>query len=298
MASRHFIWFMALGLFWGVSPSVYKHLANIGMPVSHTVGLSGFGVGVIMWLLAAFKGHGRIPFHIHRYGAICAFLLNVPFAINLYLAALVPPTELSIIITTSPFFNYLLALATGWEQASPRRLLAIAAGFASTLVLILSRDGMLQGAPSVWLLAALCIPILYCVYNTYAARAYPQGADTLQLGAVESIWSGLWVLPVMLWAAPFGAAGQPALSGYLVLGAVVLMWVVERMAYFVLIRDKGAVYTVQATYVSTPAAVIISGAFFGGTQDPWLWLSLALLMVALYLNNTSGVRPVATQPSA
>ena len=40
------------------------------------------------------------------------------------------------------------------------------------------------------------------------------------------------------------------------------MWVVERMAYFTLIRDKGAVYTVQATYVATPAAVVIAAAYF------------------------------------
>jgi drug/metabolite transporter (DMT)-like permease len=209
----------------------------------------------------------------------------------------VPPTELAIIITTSPFFSYLLALATGWEQARPRRLVAIAAGFLSTLVLVMSREGMLAGHFSLWLVAALGVPMLYCLYNAFAARAYPAGADTLQLGAAESIWSGLWVMPVALWFAPFGAAGQPTLWQYWVLAAVVLMWVVERMAYFILIRDKGAVYTVQATYVSTPAAVIISGVIFGGTQDPWLWASLGLLMVALYLNNSGGVRPVSTQPS-
>ena len=87
------------------------------------------------------------------------------------------------------------------------------------------------------------------------------------------------------------------LAQYWVLGAVVLMWVVERMAYFILIRDKGAVYTVQATYVATPAAVVIAGVFFGGTQDVWLWVSLAILMMALYLNNSGHVRPVSTPQS-
>jgi hypothetical protein len=77
------------------------------------------------------------------------------------------------------------------------------------------------------------------------------------------------------------------------------MWVVERIAYFTLIRDKGAVYTVQATYVATPAAVVIAAVIFGGTQDIWLWVSLALLMVALYLNNTGrGLTQSSTQPSS
>jgi hypothetical protein len=76
------------------------------------------------------------------------------------------------------------------------------------------------------------------------------------------------------------------------------MWVVERVAYFTLINEKGAVYTVQATYVSTPAAVLLAAIFFGGGADKWLWVSLAILMVALYLNNTGSIKPTSTPQSA
>jgi drug/metabolite transporter (DMT)-like permease len=284
---RHFTYFMLLGLFWGVSPSFYKLLANINMHWSHTIFVTGIGVGVVMWLISAWRsGTFLLDASILRYGAGCAFLMNVPFAINLFLARYVPPTELSIVITTSPFFSYLLALATGWESATRRRLLAIAAGFASTLILILSREGMLQGHVSWWLVLSLLVPMLYTLYNAFAGRAWPEKADTLKAGATESLFSGLFALPLVLLLAPFGGEGSPALSGYWIMLPLVAMWVVERIAYFTLIRDKGAVYTVQATYVSTPAAVIIAAVFFGGVQDKWLWVSLALLMVALYLNNT------------
>ena len=37
-----------LGLFWGVSPSAYKHLGDIHMPPTHTVFYTGIGVGIIM----------------------------------------------------------------------------------------------------------------------------------------------------------------------------------------------------------------------------------------------------------
>ena len=50
---RHFSYFMLLGLFWGISPSVYKHLANINMPVSHTIFVTGIGVGALMWGISA-----------------------------------------------------------------------------------------------------------------------------------------------------------------------------------------------------------------------------------------------------
>jgi drug/metabolite transporter (DMT)-like permease len=295
---RQFAWFISLGLFWGVSPSVYKHLAIIGMPETHTIVLTGLGVGLIMlaaslWR-AGFSGFDR---RLIRYGAICAFLMNLPFAYNLWLAARVPPTELAIIITLSPLFNYVLAWLMGAEDTSPRRLVAIGFGFLSTLVLIVTRSENGFGEASLWLMAAMGVPLLYTFYNSYAARNWPEGADVIQAGAAESLWSGIWMLLPLLLLNPPGAAANPALWHYWIMAALTAMWVVERVAYFTLINEKGAVYTVQATYVSTPAAVMIAALFFGGVADHWLWVSLALLMVALYLNNTGRVSRTSTQPS-
>ena len=257
------------------------------MPVVHTIFYTGLGVGLIMLGMAAYRtGVRNFDRRLVYYGLGCAILMNIPFGLNLYLAGFVPPTELAIIITMSPFFNYLIALFIGTENSSPRKLLAIVFGFISTLILILSREGTLTGHVSWPLLASLSIPLLYCAYNTFAAHAWPKGADTIQAGAFESLWSGLTVLPIILIYQPIGAAGNPDLVNHWTLVAVTLMWVVERVVYFTLITQKGAVYTVQATYVSTPAAVLIGALFFGGGTDIWLWLSLAVLMIALYFNNT------------
>ena len=283
---NHFLYFMLLGLFWGISPSLYKHLSGINMPVTHTIFYTGIGVGLIMFGMAFYRnGFRKLDPRLMRYGLGCAILLNIPFGLNLYLAGFVPPTELAIIITMSPFFNYLIASIIGTENSSPRKLLAIIFGFISTLILILSREGTLSGSISWPLIASLAIPILYCAYNTFAAQAWPKGADTIQAGAFESIWSGLTVLPLIYFIEPIGTT-SPSLINHWILVAVTLMWVVERIVYFTLITQKGAVYTVQATYVSTPAAVIIGVMFFGGGTDVWLWFSLAVLMVALYFNNT------------
>jgi drug/metabolite transporter (DMT)-like permease len=286
-STNHFLHFMLLGLFWGISPSLYKHLSGINMPVTHTIFYTGIGVGLIMLALAFYRnGLRSIDPRLVKYGLGCAVLMNIPFGINLYLAGFVPPTELAIIITMSPFFNYLIALVTGQENSSPRKLLAIIFGFISTLILILSREGTLTGSISWPLIYSVSIPLLYCAYNTFAAQAWPKGADTIQAGAFESLWSGLTVLPFIFLFQPIGAVNGPSLFNHWTLVAVTLMWVVERIVYFTLITQKGAVYTVQATYVSTPAAVIIGVLFFGGATDYWLWVSLAVLMVALYFNNT------------
>ncbi len=294
---RHLTWFLALGLFWGVSPSLYRYLADIRMPETHTIVLTGFGVGVIMIAVALIRDGWRgLDPRIPAYGTMCAFLMNIPFGINLFLAAHVPPTELSIIITMSPFFNYLLALVTQTENASWRRLVAIAFGFASTIVLIATRPQAASGGFSWWLVIAISVPLMYTAYNFYAANHWPRGASVMQAGAAESLASGLLMLPLLLWLSPPGAATNPSINLYVVLAAVTLMWVVERIAYFTLVNEKGAVYTVQATYISTPAAVAIGAFFFGGGTDKWLWVSLSLLMIALWLNNT-GRKDVAIAPA-
>jgi hypothetical protein len=80
---------------------------------------------------------------------------------------------------------------------------------------------------------------------------------------------------VILWVALFGASGgTPALG---LLDSDCRHHHVDRRTHrlFTLIRDKGAVYTVQATYVATPAAVAIAALFFGGASDLWLGHRLA-----------------------
>jgi drug/metabolite transporter (DMT)-like permease len=220
--------------------------------------------------------------------------MNIPFGAGLVFARHVPTTELALIMSTAPFFNYAVALVTGRENAAPRRLLAVATGFLSSALLIVTREGALSGQISWWMLAAFTSPIMYTAYNWFASRNWPKGADTMSVGASESMWSAVVALPFLVLFAPPWATGVPTLFDYWSVLAATLMWIIERIAFFTLIRDKGAVYTIQAVYVATPAAVAFAALFFGGGNDPWLWASLAVLMVALWLNNSgSSIRQTA-----
>ena len=298
--SRHFLYFIFLGLFWGLSQSLYKAMAILTVPPSHVIAYTGFGVGfglmVAAWIS---KTRMQVNREIVWFGLGCALLMNVPFTTGLYLIRHLPATEMAIIVSTAPFFNYALALLTSRENAEPRRLLAVAAGFVSSAVLILSRDGMLSGHVSWWTIFAFSTPILYTAYNWFAAHYWPKNADVFSIGASESFWSGLVAVPFMLYFEAPWAPETPALFAYWTVLAAGIMWIIERIAFFTLIRDKGAVYTIQAVYISTPAAVIFGTIFYGGGADVWLWVSLAILMVALWLNNSgSSIKPViATQPS-
>jgi drug/metabolite transporter (DMT)-like permease len=295
---RHLGFFLALGMFWGISPSLYGHWGDIGMPVSHVLMMTGFGVGLMLVLLARFQGidwwGGR---RLQLFGAGCAGLLAVSFGMGLVFARHVPPTELAIMISTSPIVNYLVALLTRRENAAPRRLMAILLGFTSTAILVLTREGMLQGSVSWWLVASFSLPFLYAAYNLFAADYWPEGVHPTAAGAAESIWLGLIALPFFVLLAPPGATGQPPVWAYWTILFACGMWTIERIAFFTLIREKGAVYTVQAIYLSSPAAVLIATALHGGA-DLWLFAALAILMAALYFNNTGAAAAPQARDSA
>jgi hypothetical protein len=215
------------------------------------------------------------------YGLICAALMNLPFGLGLLFARHVPPTELAIIMSLAPFCNYLVALLTGRDNPVPRKLLAIAVGFASSAILILSREGTMSGRLSWWMIASFSGPIMYTAYNWYAAANWPKDAGTISVGAVESVASGLIVLPLLLAVAPPWAADIPAMLAYWSVLAATVMWIAERIAFFTLIRDKGAVYTIQAIYLATPAAVIFA-AIFRRCLRCLAVATLSILMVALW----------------
>ncbi len=294
--TRHFFYFIALGLFWGLSPTLYRAMGEAAVPVTHIIVYSGVGVGLALALMARITA-GRLDCSrpVLLYGLGCAVLMNLPFGASLYIARHVPTVELALIMSTAPFFNYAAALLTGRETADPRRLVAVGVGFLSSAILILSRDGVLSGEISWWTIAAFSGPIGYMAYNWFAARNWPKDADTMSVGAAESIWSAITVVPLMLIVAPPWATGLPSAVAYWSVLVATLLWIVERIAFFTLIRDKGALYTIQAVYVATPAAVIFAMVFFGGGSDVWLWVSLAILMLALWLNNsaTAAKRPIA-----
>lgn len=292
---RHLSLFLTLGLFWGISPSLYRHWGVLGMPVSHIIFLTGIGVAAALAAICqlrgiAWLGGKRLQF----FGLGCATLMNVPFALGLFFARHVPPTELALIISTAPIVNYLVALATRRENAAPRRLMAILLGFISTAILVITRQGMLSGEVSWWLIAAFSMPVLYSAYNFFAAAWWPHGAHPMAAGVAESTWSGLLAVPFLLLFAPPWSPDVPAPGAYWTVLLACGMWTLERIAFFTLIQEKGAVFTVQAVYLSTPAAVVIALAFYGGA-DIWLFVSLAVLMGALYLNNTGSA---ARQTSA
>jgi drug/metabolite transporter (DMT)-like permease len=291
-------YFVLLGAFWGLSPSIYKVLGPAGMPVTHIIVLSGIGVGVGLAICGRIlAGHNAIGTRLIAYGLGCGALLNIPFSLQIVFAAHMPAAVLAIVFSTAPFCNYALALVTGRDRLQPHRVLALLAGLASSIVLVVTRDNAGLGTFSYWTLASFSCPVLFAVYNWFTAYRWPPNVNVYQAGMAESFASALVALPFLLVLAPPGSTPPLGWPSYGLVAFLALMWVAERIVYYTLIRDKGPVYTAQGIYVAAPAGVLYGIAFFGEQPDLWLWISLMLILFALWLNNSRPL-PVMTTGAA
>lgn len=289
---RQTLFVLGLGLFWGLSPALNRMLGDYGIPITHILVASGFGVGAGL-LLMQLLGGGRPQINRQTilYGLGCGILLNIPWSFSLTVVRHVPVTLYAVVISTSPFWTYAVAMMIGRDRASAWRLAALIVGFVSSAVLIVSRPEASVGELSFWVLAAFVSPMLFAFYNVFTAVAWPKGMDALTAGIVESFAAGLIGLPFMLWLDPPSAPAGMTPAVWLLI-AVTAMWVLERVCYFNMVQRFGPVTTVQAVYVSTPAGVLFGLLLYKESADAWLWASLGLLMAALWLNN----RAIRTKP--
>jgi drug/metabolite transporter (DMT)-like permease len=188
------------------------------------------------------------------------------------------------IVSTTPFMTYALALFLGREGLKAWRIVALATGFLGALVVILTRHGPAGEAGTGLAVACLVLPLLYAVYNNFAAAWWPRNAGTLTVGIAESWASAAVALPFLLWP---GQLTKPANArfAFSLVAFATLMWVVERVAFFWLIRSVGPVSTMQAVYISTPGAVVIGLVLFAERPSLWLALSVVLVMLALWFDS-------------
>ena len=276
---------LGLGLFWGLSPVMTKALAQIGVSPLQTITYSSFAVGLALFIV--WRAFGPVRLNDGRlwlFGLGCAIMLNIPFGLSLTVVGHVPVSTFSIVTSTTPLFGYLLALMAGLEKPNRLRILAIIAGFLGAALLIIDAEMIDHGITvDPWLAAAFGQPFFYALYHLFAAKFWPLDRETSAVGIAESLAAGLAFLPLLLMNQGSDAA-RLSETGLYLLAAVSILWVVERIAFFNLVRHFGPVSTVQAVNLATVSTVIMGAVIYGEAIDARIVISAALVIVALWLN--------------
>ncbi|MBM3635515.1 MAG: DMT family transporter [Alphaproteobacteria bacterium] len=276
---------LGLGLFWGLSPVMTKALAQVGVTPLQTITYSSLAVGVVLFVIWRAFGPVRLwDTHLWFFGLGCAIMLNLPFGLSLIIVAHVPVSTFSIVTSTTPLFGYLLALMVGMEKPNRMRILAIIAGFLGAAFLIIDAKMIARGIViDPWLAAAFGLPFFYAIYHLFAAKFWPKDRETSAVGIAESLAAGLAFLPLLL-VSQGRESADITTNGLYLLAAVSVLWVIERIAFFNLVRHFGPVSTVQAVNLATVSTVIMGAMIYGEEIDARIIVSAALVIIALWLN--------------
>jgi drug/metabolite transporter (DMT)-like permease len=250
------------------------------------------GVTILLVLTALLRR--RFPkfdrAHLQFY-FVCALLAYVvPFLLELHSAAQLPASVLTLIVSSTPLFTVALAIAFGSDTVSLGRMLGIIFGTLSTALILVPAALGITGIPVFWVLVAFVVPLSYSADNIYVAKAWPQGSDSYQLGCGEALLALSMLAPAYWWQGVGGDLEVPFGPGHIAMIVMVGFALIEIFLYFEILRIAGPIFTSQTNFVTVVSGVFWAMVIFDERPSEWLWLSAALLAVALYFVATGSYR--------
>ncbi|MEO0568914.1 MAG: DMT family transporter [Pseudomonadota bacterium] len=276
---------IALGLCWGLNFSLIKFAALTGLDHTLIAGL------VILGNAAIFTGfsllsNGRIRLHRSTWLFFlgCGFIGYVlPFFLELFSAPRIGASVLSLVVSLAPIMTLVFSAMARMDNITTRKFFGIALGFVSVATLALQDVASLQTVFGAAFLAALIVPFCYAAYHIFIARFWPDGYKAYQVATGESIGAMFMMVPIYIfWHGDWSVPGL-GFSTYWAISALVVLTAIEVWLYFKVMQLGGPVFASQAGYIAVISGVVWGAVLFSEPLSAWLALSMAILIIALFL---------------
>lgn len=280
---------LLVGTLWGVQPALIKILTS-DLPEIATLGLLLAAMAALVGAYLAITGR-----MLHPTRSLIGFLTvagaaeyAVPLLVAFVVAAHIDAGLLTLIMSSTPVFTVALAAATGTDRIGRSSVIACLIGLAAILLLVVPQDALPSRDMVPWCLAALAIPISYSCGSIYVSHAWPKGLDALQVAFGGSLFASLMLSP--FWIGPLldGQMVPRTNTAVLAFAALIAVTIAEMVLYFYLLKNAGAVFTSFSSFVMIASGFIAGAALFGERPSLWVWASVALFSVALFLILRSG----------
>jgi drug/metabolite transporter (DMT)-like permease len=273
---------LAVGALLAVNLALVKAAAISGVSPLGGAVISTLGAGVVILGLATLhRGRppelrGRLGFFVGAGAISYAF----PNALIFLAADRVGSSYAAILYAFVPGLTYLIALVSGIDRWSLRRMAGLMIGLVGAVVVVSARFGLAAPDQAFWLIAALAAPVSVAAGNVARSRYWPPGATAFDVAPGLLISAGL----LLAAALPFGSSAVALAPGGAVIA--VLMLVVASVfysLYFTLQHRAGAVYLSQIGYVAAGVGLLIGVTFYDEPLNDWMLAGLALVVFGVVL---------------
>lgn len=280
-----FAFLTACGIVWGATIPLTKIAVSTG---HHPLGLLTvqLAVGSVLTLALVLYRRSRLILdrrHLIFFAIIGLTGTVLPNSVSYFTAAHLPAGVMALIIAMVPVFAFVIASIFRLEPFQMLRLAGVGLGALAIALLVLPESSLPDPSKAPIVLLALIAPFLYGVEGNYLSVRQPAGtgpfatllgASVIGLLLVAPIaWSNGWMID---FRETFGKAEAALIASS-------IMHVAAYAGYIWLVERAGAVFTAQVAYMVTPAGVLLSVYFLGEELSSYIWASLAVLMVGLFL---------------
>lgn len=258
---------LAGGFLLGISTNLAKYAGEIGLAALAFLFWSITGAAIIL-LFISFLRHELPPINSRSFEYYFVAALVSVAGSNLIFFSAIPHVGagfVALIIALPPLLTYLGALALGMERFSGLRAFGVTAALAGAGVLA-ARKFSAPDASVLWILIALCGPVLLAIGNLYRTLRWPKGASPNALAPGMLIAAALMlgvlgitdIMPNLSLAVPQGewlAFGLIAIQAFIFAGQFLLLFLLQKTGGPVLLSLLGSVGAV----VGVPIAVFLQG---------------------------------------
>ena len=291
----NFLILIILGLGWGLSFTLGKIAITAG----------GTPIGLTFWQ-SLFSGLILLAYVFFRHGKIVIpKIMFLPILIITFLSVVIPNIifyacvehldagVLSISVSVIPLFTYVIAMGLRMDKFKVRRVIGLITGFCALLILILPENSLPDKRDIPWVLLALNCALCYALENIYIDRLALQNFGPIRLVCAVSFVSAIITFLLSLVMDQFFIL-QPT-NLYLFISTLGLGFI-SATAYSIfiyLIGRAGSVFSSQVGYLVTFFGVVWGIIILGESHSVFVWISLAMIMMGIFL-----VQPKQTSESA
>lgn len=265
---------LLLGTCWALGIVFGRISLLSGFPVAPFATFQALGIAAATMVAAALAreltraGRRDIPFFV----VSAFFLIVLPYVVTYLALSHIGASRVGLILTTTPIFTALIAMAARTEAVRPVQLAGILCGFVGVLILGISDTSAPTAASSSWkwTVFATISPLSYALANILCFKLRPAA-----LASIPSALGTNIIAALGLGAVSIATQGPEALilTPNLPQTAILFMLLavaansVGSVAFFLALPRLGAVGTSGAGYVSALVAGVLGVTFLEEAFD-------------------------------
>jgi drug/metabolite transporter (DMT)-like permease len=195
----------------------------------------------------------------------------------------------AIMFALSPVVTALLSTILRVRPPNRFGMIGIAFGLIGVLIIIFGRNAHIEGGMSIWLLAALLIPIFLGLGNVYRTSAWPKGANPLQLASTTN----LAAVPFLLAFTFIPTSTIDPQPLFKIAGLIALQLAVSTTMFLMFFRLQqigGPTYLSQIGYVAAAVGLFIGVFYLHESYPVSVWLGAGVVALGIAFSTFGQLR--------